>query len=231
MTGTLRLQLLAIAVTVLIAAGVLFRFRIVPGIDLGGGAELRYKVLHEPGFKGDLSQATRETADILRRRLEGRPLQDPKINAHGEDGIVIQLPGVDAEGLRDHKRLIAPMGKLQLFAAAPQEVQERYARDLVVPSGYKVVDGLLLEEAPVVEGRHILHAAPQQEISEGEIRWVTAFELDSEGAKRFDEAADRLYRQHPRGRMAIVLDGKVRSAPAVSSPAFHGRGRISFPRE
>src|SRR5688572_11728332 len=118
MTRTVRFQLIAIAVLTMVAAGVLFRFRLVPGIDLAGGAELRYKVLLEPGFKGDPSQATRETADILRRRLAGNQLQEPKINAHGEDGIVIQLPGVDADGLRDQKRLIAPMGKLQLFAAA-----------------------------------------------------------------------------------------------------------------
>lgn len=231
MTRNLRLQLIAIAVLTMVAVALLARFRIVPGIDLAGGAELRYKVLFEPGFKGDPSQATRESADILRRRLAGNALQEPKINAHGEDGIVIQLPGVDSDGLRDQKRLIAPLGKLQLFAAASPELQERATRDQVVPSGYKVVDRVLIEEGPVIEGRHIVNALPQQELAGGEVRWVTAFELNAEGAKRFDEAAERLFHQRPRGRMVIVLDGKVHSAPVVSSPAFHGRGQISFARE
>jgi len=231
MSRTLRFQLLAVALVTLAAVAVLMRFRIVRGIDLAGGAELRYKVLFEPGFNGDPSQATRDTADILRRRLAANALQEPRIHAHGRDGILIQLPGVDGDGLQDHKRLIAPMGKLQFFAAATPEMQQRFERDQVVPSGYKVVDRLLIEESAVIDGRHILHAAPQQEFVAGEPRWVTAFELDAEGAKRFDEAAERLYRQHPRGRIVIVLDGKVRSAPVVSAPAFHGRGQISFPRE
>jgi preprotein translocase subunit SecD len=229
MTLKFRLQLLGVFLLAMIAATVLYKFRIVPGIDLAGGAELRYKVLFEPGFKGDRVEATREAADIVRRRLAGNQLQEPKINAHGEDGIVIQLPGIGADGLRDQKRLIAPLGKLQLFAAASQELQERYDREQVVPSGHKVVDRILIEETPVIEGRHIVQAAPQQEFAEGAPRWVTAFELNTEGAKRFDAAAERLYHQRPRGRIVIMLDGKVRSAPVVSSPAFHGRGQISSP--
>src|SRR5689334_21204520 len=125
MSRTLRFQLLAVALVTLAAVGVLMRFRIVRGVDLAGGAELRYKVLFQPGFNGDPSQATRDTADIVRRRLTGNALREPKIHAEGRDGILIQLPGVDGDGLQDQKRLIAPMGKLQFFAAAATELQER----------------------------------------------------------------------------------------------------------
>ena len=57
--------------------------------------------------------------------------------------------------------------------------------------------------------------------------WVTAFELDATGAKLFDEAAERLYNQRPPGLLAILLDGVLKSVPAVRSAAFHGRGQIS----
>lgn len=210
--------------------------RINPGIDLAGGAELRYKVLFEPGFKGDRQQATHGVTDVLRRRVEGGRLSEPKINSHGDDEIIVQLAGVDADGLRDLKRRIGSVGKLQLFAAAPQDLQERYAKDRIVPEGHKVVklrDGasLLVERNPVIEGRHVVNAEPQQQMTAGGIRWVTAFELDAEGAKLFDEAAERLYHQRPRGRIVILLDDEVRSAPVVESPAFHGRGQISGGRE
>jgi preprotein translocase subunit SecD len=119
------------------------------------------------------------------------------------------------------------MGKLELYAVAGEDLQARFARSGTVPAGFKVVEQLLVEASPVIEGRHLIHAEPQ--LSEGG-RWVTSFELNAEGAKLFDEAAERLYGQNPRGRIAIVLDHKVQSAPTVESPAFHGRGHISSSR-
>jgi len=202
------------------------------GIDLAGGAELRYKVLFPSGFQGDRKQITTQASDVLRRRLETRLLQEPKISTVGDNGIVIQLAGVDAEGLRDCKRLIGTLGKLELHAAASTELQDRYDRDGVVPDGYRVVRNpegapILMEDRPVIEGRHLLNAEPQEEPAAGGLRWFTSFDLDAEGAERFDEAAERLYRQRPRGRIVILLDGELKSAPVVESPSFHGRGRIS----
>jgi len=211
---------------------VLSEARLALGFDLAGGAELRYKVLFPPGFKGDKKQATRQVTDVIRRRLETRQLKEPKITSYGENGIVIQLPGVDAEGLRDYKRLIERLGNLELHVAASQELQERYDKDHVLPEGYKAVrslDGadLLIQKNPVIEGRHVINAEPQEEIAAGGLRWSTSFELNAEGAKIFDDAAEKLYRQHPPGRIVILLDGEVKSAPVVQSPSFHGRGRIS----
>src|SRR6516164_3201639 len=110
------------------------------GIDLAGGAELRYKVLFEPGFSGSKEAATKTATDVIRRRVEAKQLKEPKINSHGDNEIVIQLAGVDADGLRDYKRLIETSGKLELHAAAPKDIQERYNRDKVVPSDYMVVE-------------------------------------------------------------------------------------------
>ena len=242
MLRDIRIKFIAIVILAMFAAYIvapipnkpraLSGFRINPGMDLAGGAELRYKVLYEPAFTGDKREATKEAADVLRRRIEARQLQEPKINSYGEDGIIIQLAGVDEDGLRDYKSLFRTTGNLELYAAASEDFQERYAKDKVVPDGYKVVENrehrdLLIEKHPVIEGRHILNAEPQQELQPGGSRWVTSFELDAEGAKRFDEAAAKLFAQHPRGRLVILLDGQVQSTPVVESPAFHGRGQIS----
>jgi preprotein translocase subunit SecD len=238
MTLSLRLQFIAILVLTALAIYVvapipnkpafLAGFRINPGIDLAGGAQLRYTVLFEPGFPGARRQALQETADVLRRRIDPHQLREPKVSSAGDDGIAVQLSGIDADELRDLKKRIATMGKLQLFAAAPTDLQEKHRRTHVVPAGYRLVEDLLVEESPVIEGRHIVHAEPR--LGEGG-RWGTSFELNAEGAKLFDEAAERLYRQVPRGRIVIVLDDKVQSAPSVESPAFHGRGQISGARK
>jgi len=236
MNRSTRIHFIAIVLLTLAAVGVplLFGFRVRPGIDLAGGAELRYKMLFEPNYKGDRKQALQLAADVVRRRLEGKQLQEPRVTPKGDDEIVIQVAGVDAEGLTEIKRRIGRPGKLALHAAASQALQEKYDQDRVVPSGYQAVKHrddsmLLIRETPVIEGRHIVNAEPQQEAASGGIRWVTLFELDAEGARRFDEAAEQLYRQH--GRIVILLDGEVRSAPVVQSPAFHGRGQISSRRD
>lgn len=93
-------------------------------------------------------------------------------------------------------------------------------RDQVEPPGYKAVgkgERVLVEATPVIEGRSIVVAGPHLTESSG---WVTLFELDRDGARRFDEAASRLYARSPRGRIVIVLDGEVRSAPWWRRPRF-----------
>jgi SecD/SecF fusion protein len=212
------------------------------GIDLAGGAELRYKVLFDAGFSGNKEAAAKSATDVIRHRVEQKQLKEPKINSHGDDEIVIQLAGVDADGLRDYKRLIETTGKLELHAAAPKDMQERYNKDKVVPEGYMVVENsdrqrggeyeaygsqLLVRKDSVIEGRHITDAEPHQEMMPGGSRWVTTFTLDAEGAKMFDEAAEKLYNQRPPGLIVIMLDSKVKSAPAVQSPSFRGHGQIS----
>ncbi len=212
------------------------------GIDLAGGAELRYKILYPPGFSGGKEAATKIATDVIRRRVEAKQLKEPKINSRGDDEIIIQLAGVDADGLRDYKRLIETSGKLELHAAAPRSIQEQYNKDKVVPSDYMAVENtergrggeyeaygaqILIQKAPVIEGRHIEDSEPRQEMVPGGSRWVTSFTLNAEGAKMFDDAAEKLYNQRPPGLIVIMLDGKVKSAPAVQSPAFHGHGQIS----
>src|SRR5579862_6252425 len=212
------------------------------GIDLAGGAELRYKVLFEPGFTGNREAATKIATDVIRRRVEAKQLKEPKINSRGDDEIIIQLAGVDADGLRDYKRLIETSGKLELHAAAPRALQEQFNKDHIAPEGYMVVDNaerarggeyeaygaqILVQKNPVIEGRHIEDAEARQEMVPGGARWVTSFTLNTEGAKMFDDAAARLYDQRPAGLIVIMLDGKVKSAPAVQSPSFHGHGQIS----
>src|SRR5262247_2095561 len=107
MTTSLRLQFIAVILLTACAIYVLAPipnkpgFGINRGIDLAGGAELRYTVLFEPGFRGDRRQTTREAADVLRRRIDPQHLKDPKVTTAGDDGIIVQLAGIEADDLRD----------------------------------------------------------------------------------------------------------------------------------
>jgi preprotein translocase subunit SecD len=240
MNSKVRLQFILITVVTLVAAYVALPipnkpglpFQIHRGMDLAGGAELRYKLLFHSEFKGDRQQALREAAEVLRRRMESKQLKEPRISTYGDDEIILQLPGVDADELRDCKRLIETAGTLELYAAAPDEIRERAERDRLVPDGYKWVGhglrgSMLVEEHPVVVGRNLLAAEARQDAGIDGASWGTAFDLDSDGARRFDEAAERLYVRHPRGRIVVVLDDQIRSVAVVNAPAFYGRGLIS----
>ena len=111
-----------------------------PGIDLAGGAELRYRIVYESTAKGNEKKLTEDAAEIIRKRLDAKQLKEAKINTEGDDRIVVQIPGVDRAGLQSFKNLIGIGGKLELFAVAPKEIQEQYVASKTVPTGYRAIE-------------------------------------------------------------------------------------------
>lgn len=60
------------------------------------------------------------------------------------------------------------------------------------------------------------------------LNWVVNLEFDNEGAVMFEQATGALAaRQEPQNRFAIVLDGRVVSAPSLSQSIPGGRAEIS----
>jgi preprotein translocase subunit SecD len=202
------------------------------------GVQLGYRILGErvalrPEIVAELKQ-------VVRRRVEGSGV--PYLEFLDEaEGLVVKLPGASDETVLLVKRLLRSQGKLEFRPAAPVDVQEIFNREGKVPPGYSVVlnstparggvyeafGAKVVLQDPVLRSRNIADAEPREERVPGGTRWVTTFELDPEGAQRFDDAAAQLYNRKPPGLLAILVDGEIRSMPAVQSPAFHGRGQIS----
>ncbi len=101
----------------------------------------------------------------------------------------------------------------------------------VVPAGFelKEIEGddsrhlgqtLLLEKEPILTGEHLTNATVGFD-QYGQA--VVEFELDKEGAKTFDDVTFRNIGK----RIAIVLDGKVNSAPVIRDRIPNGKGQIS----
>ncbi|HEX7898173.1 MAG TPA: protein translocase subunit SecD [Planctomycetota bacterium] len=216
-------------------------YKIRPGIDLEGGAELRVKFLYAEG-ETNIKERTAEAADIIRKRVEAKQLKEPRINQIGDDGVVIQLAGVDRQQLEEYKKLLLVGGKLELFETAPQDVQERYNQTKVADDGWKVIENphprrdagytawgekMLIRKQPILTGRSIVRSEPQSQLMPGTRDWYVTFELDAEGSKLFDEAATRLFSYRPPGMIAIMLDEKLNSAPTVQTNKFGGSGRIT----
>jgi len=199
------------------------------------GIEIGYRML-----AADAAPVAPRVTEVLTKRLK-ELRADPFYITIDRDLVVIKLPGASKNRVEDVKRLLRTVGHLELRPVADRATQEKYRKDEVVPDGYQLVRSvdarggeyeawqpwMLVQKKSVIDGAHFVDAEPHQEMVPGGARWVTSFELDAEGAKRFDEAAEKLYNQRPPGLLAIMLDGELKSAPAVQSPAFHGRGQIS----
>ncbi len=207
------------------------------------GVELTYRLLFPADFRGDRAQAARETREILQRRLNANRSQGGYVTLKEPDNLVIRLPGVKPDALVECKKLLGASGRLELFASAPKQIQDRYNNDGKVPPGYKEWPNdepmkgeeyshfagpkVLLAGKPAIEGRHVERAMPQKRLTlGGGTEWVVAFDLTKEGARVFDQAAKELFNQKPSGLIAIVLDGKILSKPVIRSEAFGGSGVI-----
>ncbi len=82
----------------------------------------------------------------------------------------------------------------------------------------------VLVEPPCVSQEDVKSARLEVGIDRG--YWQVDFELTPEGAKKFDKAAAVLFKSSPRGKLGILLDGKILSAPLVNAERFDGKGTI-----
>ena len=188
--------------------------RINLGLDLQGGMHLVLKVdtgKVPPEARG--SDVTAIAIEIIRNRIDQFGVREPLIQRQGPDHILVQLPGIT-----DRERALNLIGRtalleFQLVAENQRLIQQ--ALDGNVPSGYRLAEDeqgspLLLQTEGALTGAILTDA----EVQAGEMGLpVVSFRLNREGAKAFG----RLTGANINKRLAIVLDGKVQSAPVIQS--------------
>jgi preprotein translocase subunit SecD len=93
-------------------------------------------------------------------------------------------------------------------------------------------DWVLVEPACITH-EDIADAVAEMDMGFREAKWLIQFEIKPESADKFDTAAGELFKRAPRGHLAILLDGKIISAPTVHAERFGGKGVIqgSFTEE
>ena len=166
-------------------------------------------------------QAVEQSLDIVRRRIDALGTKEPQIQQQGLDRIVVQLPGV-----QDPSEIKALMGKTAklTFHLVDEETSPQLALAGKIPNDSMLMvdedsNYLVLKRAIVVGGESLEDARATYD----EGRPVVAFTFKAMGAKKFGNAtASNVGR-----RLAIVLDGKVISAPVINSPITGGKGIIT----
>jgi protein-export membrane protein SecD len=181
-----------------------------------------YLTLPANAMRDRLMGAVTQSIEIVRRRIDETGVLDPQITRQGDDRIVVQLPGIE-----DPERVKQLLGKTAKMTF--QLVDENANMAGSPPPG---VDFLAMQDQPGqkiavyrrvdVDGANLTDARPGQDSSRGG-GWVVNFTFDSIGARRFADVTT----QNVGKRFAIVLDGKVISAPVIQTPITGGRGQIS----
>jgi len=183
--------------------------------------KLRAK-LSEKGLRDRLGTLIQQSISVIRRRVDEMGTTEPLIQRQGDDRILIQVPGLgDTERLKEIIGKTAkmtfhmvdmdcnPTGKIPLTAR-------------LVPSDETGPNGkpynYCIEKRVRLTGQNLVDAQPT--FQDGQP--VVSFRFDTRGAQIFGRiTADNV------GKLfAIVLDGKVITAPRIESPILGGSGII-----
>lgn len=175
--------------------------------------------------KNEMTQdALARSIEIVRRRIDALGTKEPSIQSQGGKYILIQLPGVDNP---EHiKGLIGQTAKMT-FHLVNENVSAEQIASGRAPSGTQF---LPMMDAPnqlvpvysrvEVSGESLKDS--QADFDQNNMPVVTTA-FDATGARKFA----KLTTEHVNERFAIVLDGRVLSAPTIREPIPGGRGQIS----
>ena len=188
-----------------------------------GGA---YVFTMKPAAEGQLrADAVVRTRDTIERRVNALGVTEPSIAQQGPNGneILVELPGVP--DIDRAKQIIQSGGtlELKLVDQGPSPTADALLHDGDVPADEEILTGTasdaaapsppayyLLHKVPVVTGRDLRDArASLNENSQPTVK----FTLTGEGGRRFETFTSA----HLGRQLAIVLDGRVHSAPRIEN--------------
>lgn len=162
----------------------------------------------------------KQSIEIVRRRIDENGTKEPTIQSQGKNRILLQVPGV--ENADEIKAVLGKTAKMT-FHFVSDETFTSSDNTIVNPNLEKVYDNqgraYLIEKEIVLSGELLIDAAPTYH--EGEP--AVAFRFNDLGSKKFAEIT-----KNNIGRFfAIVLDGKVVTAPRINTIINQGSGVIS----
>ena len=178
---------------------------------------------NEQAMTAEASKAVDQSIEIIRRRIDALGTKEPDIRRQGADRIVIQAPGEsDPDKLRN---IIGQTAKLT-FQMVDDSVSAADAAEGRTPPGSVLLpetDGppLLVKKRALVTGEMLTDARQAYDSQTGGAS--VSFRFNAQGAKRFGDATINNIGR----RFAIILDGKIISAPTIQGAITGGNGQIT----
>ncbi|MCM8818480.1 MAG: protein translocase subunit SecD [Candidatus Omnitrophica bacterium] len=207
--------------------------KIKRGLDLQGGVHIVLEIEKEKNIdEKAASDLTERALEIIRNRIDALGITEPVIQKEGTDRIVVDLPGV-----QEPEKAIELIGKTALLEfKLVVEDENLYKKALSgdIPEGYELLylkekdergiyretQPLLLKSQPELTGKYIVDAyVGYDRTGFPDVNLV----LDKEGAKIFEEVTGKNIGR----RLAIVLDGVIKSAPQIRERIPEGKAVIT----
>ena len=157
-----------------------------------------------------------QALEIVRRRIDEIGTNEPNILRRGSDRILVELPGLD-----DPQRIKSLLGKTAnlTFRFVIQNEEPSFGSEKLATEDGS--EELIVSKRIIISGENLVDAIPRMDNQSNQT--VVSFTLDRVGAKRFAKATMSGIGK----RLAIVLDGKIVSAPVVRDAIVSGSGQIS----
>ncbi|MGF1630985.1 MAG: protein translocase subunit SecD [Kiloniellaceae bacterium] len=196
------------------------------GITIESLGDNRLRVSFTDAALSDRANAIlAQSIEVMRRRIDETGTREAAIQRHGDDRIIIQVPGFD-----DPRRLKDLLGE-------PAVMSFRFVNETIspgdrIPPSFEILPAAASELRPglpqsyvvskrvMVDGDHLTNAQPSFD-QDG--RPAVSFSFDTLGAKQFGDAT----RDNVGRIFAIILDNKVISAPRIQSAITGGNGIIT----
>ena len=157
--------------------------------------------------------ALKQSIEIVRRRIDDIGTKEPTILQRGEKRILVELPG-----LKDPERIKSLLGKTAKLNFRLVANNDEFGIDRLLSENNIELN---VSKRIIMSGENLIDAQPS--INNQSNKPAVSFTLDRLGAQKFGRTTtDNVGKQ-----LAIVLDGKVISAPSINEPITSGSGIIT----
>jgi len=178
------------------------------------------------------AMAVRQALETIRNRIDQFGVSEPDIRPQGEDRIVVQLPGVKDPDRAI--RLIGQTARLEFKLVDEEHSVEKALQDGPPPgdeileevqtdtqTGRTTKTPLLIKRQVMMTGEYITDA--RVSIDNQYNTPYVSLSFNAKGARLFE----RITEANVKNRLAIILDGVVKSAPVIQEKIAGGKASIT----
>ena len=192
--------------------------------DAGGGL-IRLSV-SQAAITDQLRRTIEQSITIVEKRVNELGTVEPIIQRQGTDRILVQVPGLtDPTRL---KEILGKTAKMEFRMVDDSVSAEQVLQGGSLPPDSELLMGATPQTPPQVVKKQVL--VPGSDLIDAQLGFdpnnsepIVNFKFNMAGAKKFGQATT----ENVGKLFAIVLDGKVISAPRINEPIPGGQGRIS----
>lgn len=180
----------------------------------------------DAGVSNAVKSAMEVATEVIRKRIDEMGTREPTIQQQGSNRIVVQVPGLqDPKALKD---LLGQTAKLEFklvdTSANPAEVAQGRApvgsEVLPYPANPSGVPAIAVKRQVMVSGEDLTDATQGYDQNN---QPIVNIRFNGSGGRKFGQVTS----QNVNRPFAIILDGRVLSAPNINEPILGGSAQVS----